>query len=424
MTYTLGGVSYVVSYQINRTTRTIAQHWEGTAGSTNPSYVNNSRFFPYQLAVKSMNKVPDTGQTISATTTFGEDSDYTINAPSFTDNGNGTITDNITGLMWQKTDSGEMTWDNAVATALTLNLGGSVGWRLPTPMEAFSILNHDRNPALDPTYFINNPAGTPQFFWTNDFYANDTTRVWATNAGGGIGPHSKTQTISAGGTSRFHARCVRGAKATLSHNYYNNLDTTISDIDAGLMWTQAPSSSMNWNAALNYAEGLTTAGYTDWRLPTVKELQSLVDISLATATTTATAKAALNRTLFPTATATAYWSSTALRGGTLTSAWLVEFGVNTTVPTANGPTRNLQGLASYELQTSLYPVLAVRSTTGGLCECIADLNSDGVVDGNDLATLLGSWGPAAIGTVADFDGNRLVDGSDLAVILSGWGLCQ
>ncbi len=52
------------------------------------------------------------------------------------------------------------------------------------------------------------------------------------------------------------------------------------------------------------------------------------------------------------------------------------------------------------------------------------LNSDGVVDGNDLATLLGSWGPAPIGTVADFDGNRLVDGSDLAVILSGWGLCQ
>ena len=49
---------------------------------------------------------------------------------------------------------------------------------------------------------------------------------------------------------------------------------------------------------------------------------------------------------------------------------------------------------------------------------------NGVVDGNDLATLLGSWGPAAIGTVADFDGNRLVDGSDLAVILSGWGLCQ
>ena len=424
MTYTLGGVSYVVRYQINRTTRTIAQHWEGTAGSTNPSYVNNSRFFPYQLAVKSMNKVPDTGQTISATTTFGEDSDYTINGPSFTDNGNGTITDNITGLMWQKTDSGEMTWDNAVATALTLNLGGSVDWRLPTPMEAFSILNHDRNPALDPTYFINNPSGTPQYFWTNDFYANDTTRVWATNAGGGIGPHSKSQTISAGGTSRFHARFVRGAKATLSHNYYNNLDTTISDIDAGLMWTQAPSSSMNWNAALNYAEGLTTAGYTDWRIPTVKELQSLVDISLATATTTATAKTALNRTLFPTATATAYWSSTALRGGTLTSAWLVEFGVNTAVPAANGPTRNFQGLVSYELQTSLYPLLAVRSTTGGLCECVADLNLDGVVDGNDLATLSGSWGPAAIGTVADFDGNRLVDAYDLAVILSGWGLCQ
>ena len=36
-----------------------------------------------------------------------------------TDNGDGTITDNVTGLMWQKTDAGEMTWENAVNNAST-----------------------------------------------------------------------------------------------------------------------------------------------------------------------------------------------------------------------------------------------------------------------------------------------------------------
>ncbi len=38
--------------------------------------------------------LPDTGQTGDYTATFGEDSDYTINPPSYTDNGNGTVTDN------------------------------------------------------------------------------------------------------------------------------------------------------------------------------------------------------------------------------------------------------------------------------------------------------------------------------------------
>jgi len=48
-----------------------------------------------------MLRLPDTGQTTSYTSTFGEDNDYTIYSPYFTLNGNGTVTDTITGLMWQ-----------------------------------------------------------------------------------------------------------------------------------------------------------------------------------------------------------------------------------------------------------------------------------------------------------------------------------
>ena len=72
----------------------------------------------------SMRKLPDTGQTGHFGSAFGEDSDYTINAPSYTNNGDGTITDRVTGLQWQQTDGGEMTWDNARNACDALVLAG------------------------------------------------------------------------------------------------------------------------------------------------------------------------------------------------------------------------------------------------------------------------------------------------------------
>jgi gluconolactonase len=311
-------------------------------------------------------KMPDTGQTIDATTTFGEDSDYTINPPSYTDNGNNTITDNVTGLMWQKVDAGESTWDNAVTRAVGFTTGGYSDWRLPTPGELYGILNlNNGNPAaLNLTYFPSNPAGAAEYWWTSEIYGTDAAKVWCVNSGGGLGPKPKSETLSAGGTLRYHARYVRGAKQISGRNFVNNGDGTITDSDTGLMWTQVPGAAVNWAGALNYAENLTLAGHTDWRLPNIKELETLTDYTLATAATPAGAVAPINRAMFPTATtpATAYWSSTAVRSGpgAPTSAWLVEYGVVVSLPAANGPGRNAQGLISYEVMTSRYPVFAVR----------------------------------------------------------------
>ncbi len=64
-------------------------------------------------------------------------------------------------------------------------------------------------------------------------------------------------------------------------------------------------------------------------------------------------------------------------------------------------------------------ILALR-----ICEpaaCPADLDGNGVVDGGDLASLLGSWGAPA--TPADLDGDGFVGGGDLAVLLGAWGGC-
>ncbi len=358
LTYTVSGTPYTVTYAVNRIAHTVTvTHPTPTTPNPAPAiYTSASRFNYYPMAPWSMAKLPDTGQTLSATAIFGEDSDYTRNAPSFTDNGNGTVTDNNTGLVWQKTDSGEMTWDNARTGATSLNLAGYTDWRLPTAQEAFCILDHERNPSLNSTYFVNNASGTPGYFWSSDLFYGDNTKVWCANSGGGLGPHNKTATISAGGTARHHARYVRGQKPTTGHHYLNNNDGTITDLDTSLMWTQVPSSAQSWSSALSYAEGLTTAGFSDWRLPNVKELQSLQDIPRATASG-ATANPCINRVLFPSATPTAYWSSTSLKSGSPTQAWLVDFGVTTT----STPSRNQQGIVSYEPYASTYPVFAVRT---------------------------------------------------------------
>ena len=60
--------------------------------------------------------------------------------------------------------------------------------------------------------------------------------------------------------------------------------STIKDYDTGLMWQDnydSKSIKRDWQGAKNYCQELTLAGYSDWRLPTIKELQSIVDITRA-----------------------------------------------------------------------------------------------------------------------------------------------
>ena len=105
-----------------------------------------------------------------------------------------------------------MTWEQAAAYAESLTLGGYSDWRLPFGKELFSLMDEGTiNPALNTDYF---PKSTAEYWWSSDTAVDNATKVWVTNAGGGIGPHPKTETISAGGTKRFHVRCVRDPAAT------------------------------------------------------------------------------------------------------------------------------------------------------------------------------------------------------------------
>ena len=288
-----------------------------------------------------MLKLPDTGQTSDYTPTFGEDSDYTINAPFFIKNNNGTITDTITGLMWQQTDGGEMTIEKARIYADTLTLGGFTDWRLPTAHEGFSILNMDKlNPAMDIVFFPNTGA---EYWWTSDVRFDDITKIWSTNSGGGIGAHNKTETIGAGGTKKFHARAVRDIKLPPSVIHFkDNADGTITDNVTNLIWQKTPTTdTLTWEQALNYAENLVLAGKSDWRLPNIKELASINDESRNAPS--------VNLTFFPTLKSNRYWSSTSQKN-----------------VAANALFNDFQnfGITSYFAKTKGYYVICVRGGAG------------------------------------------------------------
>lgn len=272
---------------------------------------------------KTMKRLPDTGQVNSYTTTFGEDHDYSINPPGFVVNGNGTVTDTVTGLMWQQTDGGEMTIEKAFLYADTLTLAGFSDWRLPSAHESFSILNHQHtNPALDLQFFTSTNAA---YWWSSQFQANDPTKVWCTNAGGGIGNHPKTETVSAGGNKKIHARVVRNLWPAnpVQNHYSNNADGTLFDSLTGLTWKrQAEPDSLTWEEALSFAESSSFANYLDWRLPNIKEIQSINDESLV--------NPSFDPILFPGMGIRRIWSSTSLPNQT-SKAWYLDtrFGITT-----------------------------------------------------------------------------------------------
>lgn len=91
----------------------------------------------------------------------------------------------------------------------------------------------------------------------------------------------------------------------------DNRDGTISDEATGLMWQQeAPEAKMTWEQAVSYCENLNLGGYTDWRLPTLKELKSINPVN--------------DMECFPNASSSFYWSSTTFARNT-SYAWGVYF---------------------------------------------------------------------------------------------------
>lgn len=195
--------------------------------------------------------------------------------------------DTNTGLCWERKSplpgdinfaKDRYSWQAAhdyVARLNAANHGGYSDWRLPNREELRSMVNYrGMLPAVDAMYF---PETASDFYWCKDVYAADTKLAWGVYAAYGC-------CIAYPREASYLVRAVRGG-----HNFAfgdatryalsSNDDGTATDHNCSLMWKQDESPPMTMNEALKYCRNLELAGHRDWRLPSIRELGTLIDVS-------------------------------------------------------------------------------------------------------------------------------------------------
>jgi len=248
---------------------------------------------------------------------YGQDAQYYGNQPSYQDNGDGTVTDLNTGLMWQQSfdhnEDGDIDYDDKLSydeIVAMVNEGvtyaGYNDWRLPTIKEQYSLIMFSGRdisgyegsstdgliPFIDTDYFEfaygDTDAGERlidvQCATTNVYVGGNEEMVFGVNfADGRIKGYG---TSMFGQPKAFNYLLVRGQPEYGINNLIDNGDGTITDASTGLMWMQDDNDEgVLWEDALSYAEDNEFAGYSDWRLPDAKELQSIVDYTRSPDTT-------------------------------------------------------------------------------------------------------------------------------------------
>jgi len=259
---------------------------------------------------------------------YGQDAQFQAHPPHYTLGTDGlTVQDHQTGLTWQRspdtdgdgalTRRDKLTRSQAQALPARLNnakFGGFRDWRLPSIKELYSLFEAcgtDPSGPSDPDTSKLRPFIDTTFF---KFAYGDTRtgeRVidsqYATSTqyvGRGARGYDKLFGVNfadgrikgydlfmpGGGMQKtFFVICVRGNPSYGTNDFHDNGDGTISDRATELTWSKADSGhGLNWQDALAWAQKKNAErflGHDDWRVPSVKELQSIVDYSRSPDTT-------------------------------------------------------------------------------------------------------------------------------------------
>ena len=204
---------------------------------------------------------------------------------NYTDTGNGTVVDNVTGLVWQKTvdkTTQVFAWADAPAycTGLTLPAPAGFTWHVPTRIQLLSLVDYTTGAAMDGPFLGSGQPPGGMYTWTSTPWvvSQITTKpqdAWMVNFGGGGGLTSN----AAAQTATEFVRCVASPAVTpLPYPHYVQIAPgEVQDVETKLIWAQKSNlTAMAPSDATTYCAGLGLNGHT-WRLPSVNELSSLVD---------------------------------------------------------------------------------------------------------------------------------------------------
>jgi len=215
----------------------------------------------------------------------------------FIDNGDGTVSDAVHGLMWLKRDTwlekGRLiTWHESQEFARELNqrkFAGYSNWRIPTASEAKLLFD----PEVTNTDMEGCEIHLDYVFTEGCGFTTWTSESRGAKAAMGYDLRSDFEFWLAKENDGFPSavRLVRNIVLERDPDapprIVDNKDGTLTDNDTGLMW-KANDSFIELDKWVSWSEGKTWiktlndsqfAGHTDWRMPTRKEVQSIYDPS-------------------------------------------------------------------------------------------------------------------------------------------------
>lgn len=229
---------------------------------------------------------------------WGQDAQFIGAHPAYRDNGDGTVSDLATGLRWQKAhNSKRLNQTDAASACAALQLGGYGDWRLPTIKELFSLADfrgsQGRRNYLNAVFefslpdssvlqgdsFSQHNVGMMGQTWSSTIYSGEhwgRAGVKAAFFFNFLDGHIKQAPVQSRNTLFY--RCVRGEE--WGGNDFVAKGDVVLDRATGLTWQRSDDGrTRNWQQALAYCAALKLDGHDDWRLPNIKELQSIVDYS-------------------------------------------------------------------------------------------------------------------------------------------------
>jgi len=296
--------------------------------TSNLSYSQNSLSFPIVDTDQQLfyDTIVEISEPMPGDSFYGQDAHYSGNQPSYEDNGDGTVSDLVTGLMWSQSPDmdgdgdidydDKMSWEEAMAGAETFDLAGYTDWRLPSIKEMYSLIlfsgkdpsgyngtsTEDLVPFLDTDYFdfaygdqnagerIIDAQMASSNLYVGTTMMGDETMFGVNFADGRIKGYPTGPMPGQTEDKQFYVFYVRGNTGYGINDFEDNGNGTITDNATNLMWMlDDDGEGMVWEDALSYAENYSFAGYDDWRLPNAKELQSIVDYSRSLQTTNSAA---------------------------------------------------------------------------------------------------------------------------------------